>query len=57
MAKDIYEETDVGMKRKLSEAKTQLSMLEQQYDNEGSLQRRLADFRKALSKNQNFRRI
>ena len=27
-------------------------MLEQQYDNEGSLQRRLADFRKALSKNQ-----
>ena len=28
----------------LSEAKAQLSMLEQQYDNEGSLQRRLADF-------------
>ena len=27
-------------------------MLEQQYDNEGSLQRRLVDFRKALSKNQ-----
>ena len=38
--------------KKLSEAKAQLSMLEQQYDNEGSLQRRLADFRKALSKNQ-----
>ena len=52
MAKDIYEETDVGYEKKLSEAKTQLSMLEQQYDNEGSLQRRLADFRKALSKNQ-----
>ena len=52
VAKDIYEETDVGYEKKLSEAKTQLSMLEQQYDNEGSLQRRLADFRKALSKNQ-----
>ena len=52
VAKDIYEETDVGYEKKLSEAKAQLSMLEQQYDNEGSLQRRLADFRKALSKNQ-----
>ena len=44
VAKDIYEETDVGYEKKLSEAKTQLSMLEQQYDNEGSLQRRLARF-------------
>ena len=52
VAKDIYEETDMGYEKKLSEAKSQLSMLEQQYDNEGSLQRRLADFRKALSKNQ-----
>ena len=52
VAKDIYEETDVGYEKKLSEAKAQLSMLEQQYDNEDSLQRRLADFRKALSKNQ-----
>ena len=52
VAKDIYEETDVGYEKKLSETKAQLSMLEQQYDNEGSLQRRLADFRKALSKNQ-----
>ena len=46
------QETDVGYEKKLSETKAQLSMLEQQYDNEGSLQRRLADFRKALSKNQ-----
>ena len=52
VAKDIYEETDGGYEKKVCEAKTQLSMLEQQYDNEGSLQRRLADFRKALSKNQ-----
>ena len=52
MAKDIYEETDMGYEKKLSEINAQLSMLEQQYDNEGSLQRRLADFRKALSKNQ-----
>lgn len=50
MAKDIYEETDMGYEKKLSEINAQLSMLEQQYDNEGSLQRRLADFRKALSK-------
>lgn len=52
VAKDIYEETDMGYEKKLSEINAQLSMLEQQYDNEGSLQRRLADFRKALSKNQ-----
>ena len=52
VAKDIYEETDMGYEKKLSEAKSQLSMLDQQYDNEGSLQRRLADFKKALSKNQ-----
>ena len=52
VAKDIYEETDMGYEKKLSEAKSQLSMLEQQYDNEGSLQRRLADFKKVLSKNQ-----
>ena len=52
MAKDIYEETDMGYEKKLSEVNAQLGMLEQQYDNEGSLQRRLVDFRKALSKNQ-----
>lgn len=52
VAKDIYEETDMGYEKKLSEAKSQLSMLEQQYDNEGSLQRRLAEFKKVLSKNQ-----
>ena len=57
---NVYQELDEyvvtseleSYEKKLSEAKTQLSMLEQQYDNEGSLQRRLADFRKALSKNQ-----
>ena len=39
-------------RKKLSEVNAQLGMLEQQYDNESSLQRRLVDFRKALSKNQ-----
>lgn len=52
VAKDIYEETDMGYEKKLSEINAQLSMLEQQYDDEGSLQRRLADLKKALSKNQ-----
>ena len=52
VAKDIYEETDMGYEKKLSEVNAQLGMLEQQYDNESSLQRRLVDFRKALSKNQ-----
>jgi len=52
VAKDIYEEADMGYEKKLSEVNAQLGMLEQQYDNEGSLQRRLVDFRKALSKNQ-----
>ena len=42
----------MGYEKKLSEVNAQLGMLEQQYDNEGSLQRRLVDFRKALSKNQ-----
>ena len=52
VAKDIYEETDMGYEKKLSEINAQLSMLEQQYDDESSLQRRLADFKKALSQNQ-----
>ena len=52
VAKDIYEETDMGYEKKLCEVNAQLDMLEQQYDSEGNLQRRLADFRKALSKNQ-----
>ena len=51
VAKDICEETDMGYEKKLSEAKSQLSMLEQQYDNEGSLQRRLADFNMIYNKN------
>ena len=46
VAKDIYEETDMGYEKKLSEVNAQLGMLEQQYDNEGSLQRRLVDFRR-----------
>lgn len=51
VAKDIYEETDVGYERKLSDIKANLSMLEQQMEDEVSLKRRIADFKKALSKN------
>ena len=52
VAQDIYEETDVGLERKLSEVKAQLKMLEQQMDDEDSLKRRVSDFKKALSKNE-----
>lgn len=52
VATDIYEETDLGYKKQLSEAEAQISMLEQQHESESSLQRRLADFKKALSQNQ-----
>ncbi len=51
VAQDIYEETDVGYEKKLSDIKANLAMLEQQMDDEVSLKRRVADFKKALSKN------
>lgn len=51
IAQDIYEETDVGYERKLSDIKANLAMLEQQMEDEVSLKRRVADFKKALSKN------
>ena len=49
---DIYEETDVGFQKKLSEVKAQINMLESQIDDEKSLKQRIVDFRKALSKNE-----
>lgn len=52
VAQDIYEETDVGMERKLSDARARLKMLQEQIVDENSLQRRLADFKKALAKNE-----
>ena len=52
VAQDIYEETDVSLQRKLSDAKANLKMLEQQIDEEGSLKRRVSDFKRALSKNE-----
>ena len=51
VAQDIYEETDVGYERKLSDIKANLAMLEQQMEDEVSLKRRVTDFKKALSKN------
>lgn len=51
VSQDIYEETDVGYERKLSGIKANLELLEQQAEDEVSLKRRVADFKKALSKN------
>lgn len=51
VAQDIYEETDVGYERKLSDIKANLTVLERQMEDEVSLKRRIADFKKALSKN------
>lgn len=52
VSQDIYEETDVGYERKLSDIKANIAMLEQQMEDEVSLKRRVADFKKALSKNE-----
>ena len=52
VSQDIYEETDVGFERKLSNAKAKLKLLDQQKDDEASLQRRLKDFKKALTNNE-----
>ena len=52
VSQDIYEETDVGYERKLSDIKANIAMLEQQMEDEVSLKRRVADFKKALSQNE-----
>ncbi len=52
VAQDIYEETEVGYERKLSEIKAKIKMMENQLDDEDSLQRRIKDFKKALSQNE-----
>jgi len=49
---DIYEETDVSLKTDLSNTKAKLEYFQQQADEESSLQRRIADFKKALSQNE-----
>lgn len=52
IAKDIYEETDVGFEKKLTEINANLQMLENQLVDENTLQRRIKDFKKALSHNE-----
>lgn len=49
---DIYEETDVELKNELTNARAKLEYLQQQSDEKSSLQRRLSDFKKALSHNE-----
>lgn len=48
---DIYEETDVELKTELTNTRAKLEYLQQQSDEKSSLQRRLSDFKKALSHN------
>jgi hypothetical protein len=52
VSQDVYEETDVGYERKLSDINANITMLEQQLEDEVSLKRRVADFKKALSQNE-----
>jgi len=52
VSQDIYEETDVGYERKLSDIRANIEMLEQQMEDEVSLKRRVEDFKKALSQNE-----
>lgn len=49
---DIYEETDVELKTELTNTRAKLEYLQQQSDEKSSLQRRLLDFKKALSHNE-----
>lgn len=50
VAQDIYEETDVGYERKLSDIKANLKILEQQMDDEVSLKQRVADLKRHYQK-------
>lgn len=49
---DIYEEADMKLKIDLSNAKAKLEFSKQQVDKNSSLQKRIADFKKALSDNE-----
>ncbi len=49
---DIYEEADMKLKIDLSNAKAKLEFSKQQVDKNSSLQKRIADFKKALSTNE-----
>ena len=49
---DIYEETDVELKTELTNVRAKLEYLQQQSDEKNSLQRRISDFKKALSHNE-----
>ena len=52
VSQDIYEETDIGLKKDFTNEKAKLEYLQQQVDDETSLQRRVSDFKKALSENE-----
>lgn len=52
VSQDIYEETDTGLKKDFTNEKAKLEYLQQQLDDETSLQRRVSDFKKALSENE-----
>ena len=52
VSQDIYEETDIGLKKDFTNEKAKLEYLQQQLDDETSLQRRVSDFKKALSENE-----
>ena len=49
---DVYKETDIRIKTDLVNESAKLNYLQQQADDKTSLQRRIADFRKALSKSE-----
>ncbi len=51
VVQDIYEESDVTFQKKLSEIKAQMKMLENQMEDNKNLKERIAEFKKALSKN------
>jgi hypothetical protein len=52
IAQDIYEETDAGFEKKLSDIKERLGLLENQIADDNILQKRISEFKKALSQNE-----
>ena len=51
ITKEIYEESDMPLKRKLSTVRAQIEVVESQLDDKNNLSKRLDEFKKALSKN------
>lgn len=51
VAQDVYEETDISLQKNLSDLKTELELMDQQLLEDNTLQKRIQEIKKMLSKN------